>query len=160
MAQLPDYWVVRELTERDYGIDLMVEVFTPGLKDRKGKDAFAKTGAIFHVQIKGVDEPVTRIIALIYMAFCYRENALHSKFAVLWFFSGGFRMPNYRRNLVPGGCYFFTVNLLERRRTLLTDDNDILRDSIRRARCLYPFHIDAWVVLPDHIYALHLDFTS
>lgn len=56
MAQLPDHWVVRELTERDYGIDLMVEVFTPGLKDRRGKDAFAETGAIFHVQIKGVDE--------------------------------------------------------------------------------------------------------
>jgi putative transposase len=28
-------------------------------------------------------------------------------------------MPNYRRAFVPGGCWFFTVNLLERRRTLL-----------------------------------------
>jgi putative transposase len=24
-------------------------------------------------------------------------------------------MPNYRRAIVPGGCFFFTVNLLERR---------------------------------------------
>jgi len=26
-------------------------------------------------------------------------------------------MPNYRRAFVPGGCWFFTVNLLERRQT-------------------------------------------
>lgn len=56
MAQLPHHWVVRELTERDYGIDLMVEVFAPGLKDAKGKDAFAATGSVFHIQIKGTEE--------------------------------------------------------------------------------------------------------
>jgi putative transposase len=28
-------------------------------------------------------------------------------------------MPNYRRAFVPGGCWFFTVNLLERRTTTL-----------------------------------------
>jgi len=33
--------------------------------------------------------------------------------------------PNYRRNFVTGGCYFFTVNLLERQRTLLTDHIDL-----------------------------------
>ena len=63
-------------------------------------------------------------------------------------------MPNYRRNFVPGGCYFFTVNLLERQRTLLTDHIDILRDSVRRVRRLHPFHIDAWVVLPDHMHCI------
>lgn len=60
-------------------------------------------------------------------------------------------MPNYRRNFVAGGCYFFTVNLLERQRTLLTDHIDLLRDSVRRVR---PFHIDAWVVLPDHMHCI------
>jgi putative transposase len=40
-------------------------------------------------------------------------------------------MPDYRRYRVPGGTYFFTVNLLER-----------------------PFHIDAWVVLPDHMHCV------
>jgi len=54
---------------------------------------------------------------------------------------------------VAGGCYFFTVNLLERRRTLLTDQIDLLRDSVRRVRRLHPFHIDAWVVLPDHMHS-------
>jgi hypothetical protein len=30
-------------------------------------------------------------------------------------------MPNYRRAFVPGGCWFFTVNLFDRRTRLLTD---------------------------------------
>ncbi len=41
------------------------------------------------------------------------------------------------------------MNLLERQRTLLTDHIDLLRDSVRRVKCLFPFHIDAWMVLPD-----------
>lgn len=36
-------------------------------------------------------------------------------------------MPDYRRNRVPGGTYFFTVNLLERNLRLLTDHIDLLR---------------------------------
>jgi len=63
IAQLPDHWVVRELTERDYGIDLMVEIFVPGLTDANGKDAFAETGAVFHIQIKGVDEQIQPVKA-------------------------------------------------------------------------------------------------
>ena len=62
-------------------------------------------------------------------------------------------MPNYRRNFVAGGCYFFTVNLLERQLTLLTDHIDLLRDSVRRVKRLYPFDIDAWVVLPEHLHS-------
>ncbi|MGR8953333.1 MAG: REP-associated tyrosine transposase [Gammaproteobacteria bacterium] len=63
-------------------------------------------------------------------------------------------MPNYRRNFVAGGCYFFTVNLLERQRSLLTDHIDLLRDSVRCVKGIYPFHIDAWVVLPDHMHCV------
>jgi putative transposase len=63
-------------------------------------------------------------------------------------------MPNYRRALVPGGCWFFTVNLLERQRTLLVDCVDLLRDSIARTRRKYPFEIDAFVVLPNHMHAI------
>jgi len=62
-------------------------------------------------------------------------------------------MSNYRHNFVAGGCYFFTVNLLERKQSLLTDHIDLLRDSVRRVkRLLYPFDINAWVVLPDHLH--------
>ncbi len=53
-------------------------------------------------------------------------------------------MSNYRRNFVQDGCYFFTVNLLDRQRPLLTDHIDLLRYSVRRVKVLYPFHIDAW----------------
>ena len=40
-------------------------------------------------------------------------------------------MPNYRRAFVPGGCWFFTANLLDRRRRLLTDHIDLLRQGQR-----------------------------
>jgi putative transposase len=63
-------------------------------------------------------------------------------------------MPNYRRAFIPGGCWFFTVNLLDRRRSLLVDEIDALRRSTRRTQARYPFQIDAFVVLPDHIHAV------
>jgi REP-associated tyrosine transposase len=63
-------------------------------------------------------------------------------------------MPNYRRAFVPGGCWFFTVNLLERRNALLVDRIEMLRDAVQRTRERYPFAIDAFVVLPDHIHAV------
>jgi putative transposase len=63
-------------------------------------------------------------------------------------------MTNYRRNRVPGGTYFFTINLLDRRSRLLTDRIDLLREATRKIRCIHPFTIDAWVVLPDHMHCL------
>jgi putative transposase len=63
-------------------------------------------------------------------------------------------MPNYRRVFVPGGCWFFTVNLFDRRKTFLVDHIDALRDAVARTRHRYPFVIDAVVVLPDHIHAV------
>ena len=56
-------------------------------------------------------------------------------------------MPNYRRAFVPGGCWFFTVNLLERRNTLLIDRIDALRDAMEKTRGHHAFVIDAIVVL-------------
>jgi putative transposase len=63
-------------------------------------------------------------------------------------------MPDYRRYRVPGGCYFFTVNLLERRMDHLTRHIDLLRQVVRDVRQRRPFHIDAWVVLPDHLHCV------
>ena len=63
-------------------------------------------------------------------------------------------MPDYRRHRVPGGTYFFTVNLRDRRCDLLTAEIDRLRAAIRQTRTRHPFHIDAWVVLPDHLHCL------
>jgi len=63
-------------------------------------------------------------------------------------------MPDYRRNRVPGGTCFFTVNLPGRGRPLLVEHIDDLRRSVGRVRALMPFHIDARVVLPEHMHAL------
>lgn len=63
-------------------------------------------------------------------------------------------MPDYRRNRVPGGTYFFTVNLHDRRSDLLVARIDGLRDAVRQAHARHPFHIDAWVVLPDHMHCI------
>jgi hypothetical protein len=43
-----------------------------------------------------------------------------------------FLMSNYRRAFVSGGCWFFTVNLLERRKTLLVDHIALLREASRQ----------------------------
>ena len=63
-------------------------------------------------------------------------------------------MSRYRRMWVPGGTYFFTVNLLERRRTLLTDRIDDLRIAFRTAHPARPFTVEAIVILPDHLHCL------
>ena len=63
-------------------------------------------------------------------------------------------MPDYRRNRVPGGSYFFTVTLLDRRTSLLVDEIGLLRDAVRQVRASAPFHIDAWVVLPEHMHCV------
>lgn len=63
-------------------------------------------------------------------------------------------MPDYRRNRVPGGTYFFTVNLLDRRSHLLVEHIAELREAVRAVRAKHSFHIDGWVVLPDHMHSI------
>ena len=64
-------------------------------------------------------------------------------------------MPHYRRAFTPGGTWFFTVNLLQRHgNDLLVREIDLLRQNVHDIRRKYPFWIDAWVVLPDHLHAV------
>ena len=63
-------------------------------------------------------------------------------------------MADYRRNFVAGGSFFFTVNLADRRLSLLTTHIDALRKAFRETRSGHPFTIDAIVVLPDHLHAI------
>jgi len=64
-------------------------------------------------------------------------------------------MPNYRRAHHPGGIYFFTVNLAERRPgDLLVRHIDRLRECVNHVRQRHPFGIHAWVVLPDHLHCI------
>ena len=63
-------------------------------------------------------------------------------------------MTAYRRSFVPGGCFFFTVNLAERKLSLLTDHVVLLRAAFRETRQRHPFTIDAIVVLLDHLHTV------
>lgn len=64
-------------------------------------------------------------------------------------------MPNYRRAYIPGGTWFFTVNLLQRHsNNLLVREIEILRTTLKRVLTDYPFRIDAWEVLPEHIHCM------
>ena len=51
-------------------------------------------------------------------------------------------MTGYRRYRTDGGTYFFTVNLAERNRTLLTERIDTLREAFRVVKEAHPFRID------------------
>ena len=64
-------------------------------------------------------------------------------------------MTRYRRVLVGGGTYFFTL-VTYRRRRFLTDDEPRrwLREAIAATRADHPFDVDAWVLLPDHLHCI------
>jgi REP-associated tyrosine transposase len=64
-------------------------------------------------------------------------------------------MPNYLRAKQTGGTFFFTVVTYERQ-PILTQANcrGTLRQVIRQVRQKYPFTIDAWVLLPDHMHCI------
>jgi putative transposase len=57
--------------------------------------------------------------------------------------------------LNPGyACWFFILNLLDRRRGLLTENIGAMRKATRIVKARHPFAIDAMVVLPEHIHAV------
>lgn len=60
----------------------------------------------------------------------------------------------YRRAEIPGGTYFFTVNLANRSSRLLVEQISALREAVRTVKARHPFEIVAWVVLPDHMHAV------
>ena len=62
-------------------------------------------------------------------------------------------MSEYRRWWVPGGTYFFTVNLADRSQRLLVERFDALRDVACAVRHAHAFEIVAWVVMPNHLHA-------
>ena len=64
-------------------------------------------------------------------------------------------MPRYRRAKHSGGTFFFTV-VTYRRRPLFDQEaaRNVLREVVRRVRTNYPFTIDSWVLLPNHIHCV------
>jgi len=63
-------------------------------------------------------------------------------------------MTDYRRYRLNGGTYFFTVNLADRNRVLLTERIDTLRESFRVVKEAHPFEIDAIVIMPEHLHTI------
>lgn len=63
-------------------------------------------------------------------------------------------MSRYRRPRISGATLFLTINLADRRCDTLVTQIDVLRAAVRRTRRDHPFHIDAWVVLPDHMHCI------
>ena len=63
-------------------------------------------------------------------------------------------MVHYRRNRIPGGSYFFTVALHNRRSHVLTEQINFLRKAFRQTQSRQPFSIDAIVILPEHLHTI------
>jgi REP element-mobilizing transposase RayT len=64
-------------------------------------------------------------------------------------------MRTYTRAHIPGGCFFFTVNLADRRENdLLVRQIANLREAFRRTRAEHPFAIYGIVIQPDHLHCI------
>ena len=61
-------------------------------------------------------------------------------------------MVLYRRNFLPGGTFFFTATLADRRSCALVENIGLLRYAFRMTRHERPFSVEAVVVLPDHLH--------
>ena len=64
-------------------------------------------------------------------------------------------VPNYRRDRTPGGSYFFTLVTHQRQPWLCRPEaRAALRHAVRQVRASWPFRIEAWVLLPDHLHCI------
>lgn len=55
---IPEHCVIRSLSERDYGIDLMIELFVKTGINKHRHEYFDSSGHICYLQIKGTDKPL------------------------------------------------------------------------------------------------------
>ncbi len=64
-------------------------------------------------------------------------------------------MATFRRSVVPGATYFFTVNT-DQRLKILTDPPFYLalKNALRQVKTEHPFTIEAFVLLPDHLHCI------
>ncbi len=64
-------------------------------------------------------------------------------------------MPEFRRNYIEGGTYFFTHVTYNRAPILcLPEIRRSLRNAFKKIRRNLPFRMEAIVVLPDHLHCL------
>ena len=62
-------------------------------------------------------------------------------------------MANYKRLFLAGHSYYLTV-VTHRRKPLLVEHIELLRESFCESKRYYRYEIDAIVVLPDHIHMI------
>ena len=67
----PDHWVVRELSERDYGTDLIIEIFSESGKDTHDHTIYESSGCVCNIQVKGTNEQ---------LKICESDNSIHYSF--------------------------------------------------------------------------------
>jgi len=60
---------------------------------------------------------------------------------------------NYRRIYLNNYSYYLTL-VTYRRKPILIENIEILRDAFKRSKQKYRYHIDAIVVLPEHIHMI------
>ena len=64
-------------------------------------------------------------------------------------------MPDYRRCYIPNSIIFITGVTKERKEYLkLDDDIAIFFQTLNRVQQIHPFHLLAYVILPDHFHWL------
>jgi putative transposase len=63
-------------------------------------------------------------------------------------------MSRYRRALIPGGTFFFTVTLADRSSSVLVQQIDLLRDAYKAVQQRHPFETVAICILPEHLHAI------
>jgi putative transposase len=64
-------------------------------------------------------------------------------------------MPQYLLAWVPGGTFFLTIVTFERRQIFnQPQECRILGKAVNQVRGDYPFSLDAWVLMPDHLHVI------
>jgi len=64
-------------------------------------------------------------------------------------------MSRYRRDKTTGTTWFFTVVSFNRQRILCDEPvRHSLREAIGQTRLNWPFRVDAWALLPDHLHCI------
>ena len=64
-------------------------------------------------------------------------------------------MPNYRRNLVPGGTYFFTIVTYQRKPIFLDFKTiDLFWSVFNEVQRRYPFENEVYCLMPDHFHCI------
>ena len=61
---------------------------------------------------------------------------------------------HYRRSHAPGGSYFITAALADRKQKLLLEKIDDLKYAFKKVKNAHSFTIDAIVILPDHFHMI------